>query len=61
MSHTHKQPEASGAVLVSVDGTLPSAADSHVRVPENPAEWRRREQAGARYTLSVVSSEEGAE
>ena len=27
MSNTHKQPEASGAVLVSVDGTLPSAAD----------------------------------
>lgn len=45
MSHTHKQPEASGAVLVSVDGTLPSAADLHACVPGNPAEWRRKLEA----------------
>ena len=45
MSNTHKQPEESGAVLVSVDGTLPTAADLHVRVPGNPAEWRRKLEA----------------
>ena len=55
MNNTHKQPEESGAVLVSVDGTLPSAADlhvrvshvrvSHVRVSGNPAEWRRKLEA----------------
>ena len=45
MSNTHKQPEASGAVLVSVDGTLPTAADLHVRVSGNPAEWRRKLEA----------------
>lgn len=55
MNNTHKQPEESGAVIVSVDGTLPSAADlhvrvshvrvSHVRVSGNPAEWRRKLEA----------------
>lgn len=45
MSNTHKQPEESGAVLVSVDGTLPTAADLHVRVSGNPAEWRRKLEA----------------
>ena len=45
MNNTHKQPEESGAVLVSVDGTLPSAADLHVRVSGNPAEWRRKLEA----------------
>lgn len=58
MNNTHKQPEESGAVLVSVDGTLPTAADLHVRIPQDGETW---EQAGARYTPSVVSSEEGAE
>ena len=45
MNNTHKQPEASGAVLVSVDGTLPTAADLHVRIPGNPEEWRRKLEA----------------
>lgn len=45
MSNTHKQPEESGAVLVSVDGTLPTAADLHVRVSGNPEEWRRKLEA----------------
>ena len=38
MNNTHKQPEESGAVIVSVDGTLPTAADLHVRIPGNPEE-----------------------
>lgn len=62
MNNTHKQPEESGAVLVSVDGTLPSAADVARWSPQNGETW---EQAGARYTLSSVESaqdsEEGAE
>ena len=45
MNNTHKQPEESGAVLVSVDGTLPTAADLHVRIPGNPEEWRRKLEA----------------
>ena len=45
MNNTHKQPEGSGAVLVSVDGTLPTAADLHVRIPGNPEEWRRKLEA----------------
>lgn len=45
MINTHKQPEESGAVLVSVDGTLPTAADLHVRIPGNPEEWRRKLEA----------------
>lgn len=58
MNNTHKQPEESGAVLVSVDGTLPTAADVARWIPQDGETW---EQAGARYTPSVVSSEEGAE